>query len=68
MVEQCQKYREVMSELYNLGFKPALLFPARLVIVMKDGGKKRLSSLSEAKDFITSTRTTEEDNYDDCGQ
>ncbi|CAL8335872.1 unnamed protein product [Merluccius merluccius] len=37
VVEQRQKYREVMSELYNLGFKPALLFPARLVNMMKDG-------------------------------
>ena len=48
VVEQCQKYQEVMSELYNLGFKPALLFPTRLVIVMKDGGGKRLSSRLKA--------------------
>lgn len=59
VVEQRQKYREVMSELYNLGFKPALLFPARLFIVVKDGGRKRLSSVSEAKGFITSIRTEE---------
>lgn len=59
VVEQRQKYREVMSELYNLGFKPALLFPARLIIVMKDGERKRLSSVSEAKSFITSIRTEE---------
>lgn len=59
VVEQRQKYWEVMSELYNLGFKPALLFPARLVIVMKDGGRKRLYSVSEAKGFITSIRIEE---------
>ena len=59
VVEQRQKYREVMSELYNMGFKPALLFPARLVIVMKDGERKRFSSVSEAKGFITSIRTEE---------
>ena len=58
-MEQRQKYREVMSELYNMGFKPALLFPARLVIVMKDGERKRFSSVSEAKGFITSIRTEE---------
>ena len=55
VVEQRQKYREVMSELYQLGFRPALLFPARLVITTKDGVKMRLSSVSEAKSFITST-------------
>lgn len=56
VVEQRQKYREVMSELYDLGFRPALLFPARLVITTKDGVRMRLSSVSEAKAFITSTR------------
>ncbi|KAE8295645.1 hypothetical protein D5F01_LYC06580 [Larimichthys crocea] len=59
VVAQRQKYREVMSELYNLGFKPALLFPARLVAVMKDGERKRFSSVAEAKHFITSTHTEE---------
>ncbi len=59
VVERRQKYRDVMSKLYNLGFKPALLFPARLIIVMKDGGRKRLASVSEAKDFISSTREEE---------
>ncbi|KAF3837750.1 hypothetical protein F7725_009518 [Dissostichus mawsoni] len=30
VMEQRYKYRGVMAELYNLGLKPALLFPARL--------------------------------------
>ncbi|KAI4822545.1 hypothetical protein KUCAC02_008083 [Chaenocephalus aceratus] len=37
VMEQRYKYREVMAELYNLGLKPALLFPARLSIVSKEG-------------------------------
>ncbi|KAI4800797.1 hypothetical protein KUCAC02_007095 [Chaenocephalus aceratus] len=37
VMEQSYKYREVMAELYNLGLKPALLFPARLSIVSKEG-------------------------------
>lgn len=35
VLEQRSKYREVLSEMYNLGLKPALLFPARLTIVTK---------------------------------
>ena len=57
IVEQCREYREVMSELYQRGFKPALLFPARLNITLKDGARKRLSSVSEAKDFIAANRS-----------
>lgn len=59
VLEQRSKYREVMSELYNLGLKPALLFPARLTIVTKDGDRRRFSSVAEAKDYITSTRLAE---------
>ncbi|KAI4788433.1 hypothetical protein KUCAC02_025853 [Chaenocephalus aceratus] len=54
VMEQRYKYREVMAELYNLGLKPALLFPARLSIVSKEGGKKRFSSVAEAKGYIAS--------------
>ncbi|KAI4793165.1 hypothetical protein KUCAC02_032893 [Chaenocephalus aceratus] len=56
VMEQSYKYREVMAELYNLGLKPALLFPARLSIVSKEGGKKRFSSVAEAKGYIASIR------------
>ncbi|KAI4802455.1 hypothetical protein KUCAC02_020291 [Chaenocephalus aceratus] len=56
VMEQRYKYREVMAELYNLGLKPALLFPARLSIVSKEGGKKRFSSVAEAKGYIASIR------------
>ncbi|CAM4722302.1 unnamed protein product [Leuciscus chuanchicus] len=37
VMEQRFKYREVMSDLYKLGLKPALLFPARLSINAKEG-------------------------------
>ncbi|KAI4830209.1 hypothetical protein KUCAC02_001859 [Chaenocephalus aceratus] len=57
IVEQRREYQEVMSELYQRGFKPALLFPARLNITLKDGARKRLSSVSEAKNFIAANRS-----------
>ncbi|KAI4827974.1 hypothetical protein KUCAC02_031331 [Chaenocephalus aceratus] len=57
IVEQRKEYQEVMSELYQRGFKPALLFSARLNITLKDGARKRLSSVSEAKDFIAANRS-----------
>lgn len=56
VMEQRYKYKEVMSELYKLGLKPALLFPAKLSIVTKEGGRKRFASVAEAKDYITSIR------------
>ena len=56
VMEQRYKYREVMAGLYNLGLKPALLFPARLSMVPKEGGKKRFSSVAEAKGYIASIR------------
>ena len=40
-----------MAELYNLGLKPSLLFPARLTIVLKDGARKGFSSPEEARVF-----------------
>lgn len=43
-----------MSELYKPGLKPALLFPARLTIKLRDGDRKKLSSVAEAKEFIAS--------------
>ncbi|KAI4802297.1 hypothetical protein KUCAC02_020145 [Chaenocephalus aceratus] len=57
IVEQRREYQEAMFELYQRGFKPALLFPARLNITLKDGARKRLSSVSEAKDFIAANRS-----------
>ncbi|KAF3842531.1 hypothetical protein F7725_024482 [Dissostichus mawsoni] len=41
VLEQRAKYRDIMSKLYNLGLRPALLFPARLQITLGSGAKKR---------------------------
>lgn len=54
VVEQRAQYREVMAKLYNLGLRPALQYPARLLITVKDGAKKRFASAEEAAAFITS--------------
>ncbi|CAM4730842.1 unnamed protein product [Leuciscus chuanchicus] len=59
VMEQRSKYREVLSELYNLGLKPALLFPVRLTIVTKVGDRRRFASVTEAKDYIASIRRAE---------
>lgn len=54
VVEERAKYRAVMSELYNLALKPALLFPARLQITLDGGVRKRFSSPQEAAAFAAS--------------
>lgn len=51
VLEQRTRYREAMSSLYKLGLKPALLYPARLMITLKDGARKGLSSPEEASNF-----------------
>lgn len=56
VMAQRSKYRRVMADLYNLGLKPALLFPARLSIKTKDGGKRSFSSVTEAEDYVASAR------------
>ncbi len=45
-------YSKVMSALYKLGLKPALLFPARLTIKPKEGGRLHLTSVDEAEKYI----------------
>ncbi|KAK7925845.1 hypothetical protein WMY93_008155 [Mugilogobius chulae] len=37
VLEQRNRYREIMRRLYELGFKPALRYPAKLSIVLEDG-------------------------------
>ncbi|KAJ3581016.1 hypothetical protein NHX12_017161 [Muraenolepis orangiensis] len=50
--EQRAAYRNVMAKLYNLGLRPALLYPAKLQITDKEANKKRFSSAEEAIAFI----------------
>lgn len=54
VVEQRAQYRGVMKELYALGLKPTLRYPAKLFIFPEDGPRRHLPSVREAKDFITS--------------
>ena len=54
VLEQRAVYHNVMAKLYNLGLRPALLYPAKLQITLKDGTKKRFSSAEEAAAFAGS--------------
>ncbi|KAF3842896.1 hypothetical protein F7725_001745 [Dissostichus mawsoni] len=51
-MEQRAAYREVMSALYQRGLRPSLLYPARLRITTKDGGKKHFASVEDATSFL----------------
>lgn len=57
VIAQRAVYREVMTELYNRGLKPALLYPARLRIVLQSGERQWLKSVKEAKEFVASLPT-----------
>lgn len=57
--KQRAEYSGVMSELYKSGFKPALLYPARLRLTLSDGTRKWISSVDEAQKFIKSRRKSE---------
>lgn len=56
IVEQRAVYRDVMKELYTLGLKPALLFPARLFVMTREGRRQRLASPKDAIDLIKAQR------------
>ncbi|KAJ8014425.1 hypothetical protein DPEC_G00040080 [Dallia pectoralis] len=53
VLEQRAKYRDAMSTLYNLGFRPSLLFPDRLQITLSNGAKKKLASPEEDVTFMS---------------
>lgn len=56
IVEQRSAYRDVMKELYNLGLKPSLHYPAKLFIMAGEGKRRRLTSPEDAQNFISSYR------------
>lgn len=58
VAEERAKYRTVMTVLYNLALRPALLFPARLQITLESGAKKRFSSPEEAASFAANYQQT----------
>ncbi len=56
VMEQRAQYREVMAEMYKQGFKPALLYPARLRMTAKEGSSKWFTSAEEGKRYLNSQR------------
>jgi len=56
IMEQRTAYQEVMSALYQRGFKPSLLYPAKLRITIEDGGRKHFASVKDAENFLASQR------------
>ncbi|XP_036069352.1 cAMP responsive element modulator b [Oryzias melastigma] len=60
VANQRAEYRAVMTELYNRGLKPALLYPARLRVTLRNGDKKWIGSVDEANKYISNLpRTTD---------
>lgn len=58
VVSKRAEYRGVMTELYNRGLKPSLLYPARLRITLPTGEKKWLRSADEAQNYVDNLPTT----------
>lgn len=52
--KQRAQYKDVMAELYQRGFRPSLLFPAKLRITLQGGENRWLASVQEATRFINS--------------
>lgn len=52
VVNQRREYRSVMSDLYKMGLKPSLLYPARLRITKTDGVRHTFGSAVEAERFV----------------
>lgn len=52
VLEQRSVYKGIMAELYKHGFKPSLLYPARLRITTRDGGKVNLPSVNDGKAYL----------------
>uniref|UniRef100_A0AAV2KCT3 L1 transposable element RRM domain-containing protein n=1 Tax=Knipowitschia caucasica TaxID=637954 RepID=A0AAV2KCT3_KNICA len=56
VLEQRAQYRDVMERLFELGYKPALRYPAKLSVVLHDGSRKLLPTVKEAADFASRHR------------
>ena len=52
IMSQRVQYKDVMAELYTRGFKPALLYPARLRLMLPSGAKKWIESVDAAQRFL----------------
>lgn len=58
VLEMRSEYRDVMKELYSLGLKPSLQYPARLFVSLGGAGKTRLHSVKEAEDLVSKHRAS----------
>lgn len=65
VAEQRSEYRSVMKQLYDLGLKPTLLFPAKLFIRPETGPRRHLASPKAAQDFIASHRQSNSGSTED---
>ncbi|XP_010766900.1 uncharacterized protein isoform X2 [Notothenia coriiceps] len=60
VMSQRVEYKDTIKELYKLGLKPALLFPAQLRLTLPGGGRKWISSVEEAKKYIATLQKSSE--------
>ncbi|KAI9546157.1 hypothetical protein NQZ68_029392 [Dissostichus eleginoides] len=60
VMSQRVEYKDTMAELYKLGLKPALLFPAQLRLTLSGGGRKWIGSVEEAKKYIATLQKSSE--------
>lgn len=60
VLEQRSKYKEVLSELYKLGQKTKAVVPGQANYIAKEGNRRRITSVPEAKDYIASLRSAED--------
>lgn len=58
ILNQRAEYKDVMAELYKLGLKPALLYPARLRLTLSSGIRKWISSVDEVQKYIDGVTVT----------
>lgn len=65
VLEERSAYRGVMKDLYELGLKPQLRYPAKLFIMTDSGNRKRLSSPSDARNYIASHRPLSSSSLED---
>lgn len=57
VVAQRKVYKSVMSDLYKMGLRPSLLYPARLRITKTDGTRSMFGSVAEAEKFVKDFKT-----------
>ena len=52
LLKQRAEYKSCMADLYQRGYKPALLYPAKLRITLPNGERAWLRSVAEATKFV----------------